>query len=268
MIDNLCSFGLTRIEATIYITLLSHGAMTGYEIAKETGISRSNVYNSLATLVEKGAAYTMQEEASKFIPVKVETFLHNTLKELEKKADFIIQHAPKPVEQETGYITIKGSRHIKDKISEMLNSTELRLYIMAESSLILKYKSQLIALTNNEKKVVILTDKDILEKDGSPKLAGIKVKNSSKNNDKDDGKSDSKGDGKNANKKSQKNESVIYITELQKGQLRLISDSKYVLTGEATGSESDTCLYSGQPHLISIMKEALKNKITLLQQDN
>ena len=263
MIDSLCSFGLTRIEASIYITLLSHGSMTGYEIAKETGISRSNVYNSLATLVEKGAAYTMQEEASKFVPVKVETFLHNTLKELEKKADFIIQHAPKPLEQETGYITIKGSRHIKDKITEMLTSTELRLYIMAESQLILKYKSQLEVLTNNEKKVVILTDKDILEKDGSPKLAGIKVKNN-KSNGKDDGKSDSKGDGKNANKKSQKSESVIYITELQKGQLRLISDSKYVLTGEVTGLESDNCLYSGQPHLISIMKEALKNKITLL----
>ena len=264
MIDSLCSFGLTRIEATIYITLLSHGSMTGYEIAKETGISRSNVYNSLATLVEKGAAYTMQEEASKFVPVQVETFLHNTLKELEKKADFIIQHAPKPVEQETGYITIKGSRHIKDKITEMLTSTELRLYIMAESQLILKYKSQLEVLTNNEKKVVILTDKDILEKDGSSKLAGIKVKNSNENNVKGNRKNDSKSDGKKANKKLQKGESVIYITELQKGQLRLIVDSKYVLTGEVTGLESDTCLYSGQPHLISIMKEALKNKITLL----
>ena len=256
MIDNLSSFGLTRIEATIYITLLSHGAMTGYEIAKETGISRSNVYNSLATLVEKGAAYTMQGEASKFVPVKVDVFLHNTLKELEKKADFIIQHAPKPVEQETGYITIKGSRHIKDKITELITSTDLRLYIMAESSLILKYKSQLEVLTNNGKKVVILTDKDILEKDGTSKLAGIKVKNS--------GKNDGKGDGKNVSKKSQKGESVLYITELQKGQLRLISDSKYVLTGEVTGLESDNCLYSGQPHLISIMKEALKNKITLL----
>lgn len=256
MIDNLSSFGLTRIEATIYITLLSHGAMTGYEIAKETGISRSNVYNSLATLVEKGAAYTMQGEASKFVPVKVEVFLHNTLKELEKKADFIIQHAPKPVEQETGYITIKGSRHIKDKITELITSTDLRLYIMAESPLILKYKNQLEVLTNNGKKVVILTDKDILEKDGTSKLAGIKVKNS--------GKNDGKGDGKNVSKKSQKGESVLYITELQKGQLRLISDSKYVLTGEVTGLESDNCLYSGQPHLISIMKEALKNKITLL----
>ena len=252
MIDNLSSFGLTRIEATIYITLLSHGAMTGYEIAKETGISRSNVYNSLATLVEKGAAYTMQGEASKFVPVKVEAFLHNTLKELEKKADFIIQHAPKPVEQETGYITIKGSRHIQDKITELITSTDLRLYIMAESSLILKYKNQLEVLTNNGKKVVILTDKDILEKLTGELDSLLK--------DKDDGKSGSK--------KSQKNESVIYITELQKGQLRLISDSKYVLTGEVTGLESDNCLYSGQPHLISIMKEALKNKITLLQQEN
>ena len=256
MIDNLSSFGLTRIEATIYITLLSHGSMTGYEIAKETGISRSNVYNSLATLVEKGAAYTMPGEASKFVPVKVEAFLHNTLKELEKKADFIIQHAPKPVEQETGYITIKGSRHIKDKITELITSTDLRLYIMAESALILQYKPQLEVLTNNGKKVVILTDKDILEKDGTSKLAGIKVKSS--------GKNDGKGDGKNVSKKSQKGESVLYITELQKGQLRLISDSKYVLTGEVTGLESDNCLYSGQPHLISIMKEALKNKITLL----
>ena len=227
MIDSLLNFGLTRIEATIYITILSHGSMTGYEIAKETGISRSNVYSSLATLVEKGAAYTMQGEASKFVPVKVETFLHNTLKDLEKKADFIIQHAPKPIEQETGYITIKGSRHIEDKINELLTSTELRLYIMAESQLILKYKPQLEALANNGKKIVILTDKEILEK------------------------------GK----------SITYITELQKGQLRLISDSKYVLTGEVTGLETDTCLYSGQPHLISIMKEALSNKITLLKQE-
>ena len=227
MIDSLLNFGLTRIEATIYITLLSHGSMTGYEIAKETGISRSNVYNSLTTLVEKGAAYTMQGEASKFVPVKVETFLHNTLKDLEKKADFIIQHAPKPIEQETGYITIKGSRHIEDKINELLTSTELRLYIMAESQLILKYKPQLEALANNGKKIVILTNKEILEK------------------------------GK----------SITYITELQKGQLRLISDSKYVLTGEVTGLETDTCLYSGQPHLISIMKEALSNKITLLKQE-
>ncbi len=228
MVDSLISFGLTRIEATIYITLLSHGSMTGYEIAKETGISRSNVYNSLATLVEKGAAYTMEGEASKFVPVKVESFLHNTLKDLEKKADFIIQNAPKPLEQETGYITIKGSRHIKDKITEMLNSTELRLYIMAESSLLLEYKDLLEALAVSGKKVVILTDKNILEK-GNP---------------------------------------IIYITELQKGQLRLISDSKYVLTGEVTGLETDTCLYSGQPHLISIMKEALSNKITLLKQEN
>ena len=50
-IDNLISFGLTRQEATIYTALLTHGDMTGYEVSKETGISRSNAYAALSNLV-------------------------------------------------------------------------------------------------------------------------------------------------------------------------------------------------------------------------
>jgi hypothetical protein len=42
-------------------------------------------------------------------------------------------------------------------------------------------------------------------------------------------------------------------------------DSSFVLTGEISGSEHDTCLYSGQQNLVNLMKEALKNKIELLR---
>mgnify|MGYP003293085129 CR=1 FL=1 len=51
----------------------------------------------------------------------------------------------------------------------------------------------------------------------------------------------------------------------ERGQIRLITDSTYVLTGELQGRSSDTCLYSGQRHLVTIMKEALRNKIRLLE---
>ena len=67
-------FGLSRQEALLYQNLLSHGKQTGYEIAKETGISRSNVYSALSVLVEKGAAYVQEENAKKYIPVKLEEF--------------------------------------------------------------------------------------------------------------------------------------------------------------------------------------------------
>lgn len=47
-------FGFTQQESLLYVTLLRHGAMTGYEAAKAAGISRSNAYAALSSLVEKG----------------------------------------------------------------------------------------------------------------------------------------------------------------------------------------------------------------------
>ena len=49
----LTEFGLTRQEACIYECLLREGKVTGYEVAKLIGISRSNAYNSLASMTEK-----------------------------------------------------------------------------------------------------------------------------------------------------------------------------------------------------------------------
>lgn len=49
------------------------------------------------------------------------------------------------------------------------------------------------------------------------------------------------------------------------GQIRLITDSAYVLTGELRGRSTDACLYSGQKNLVTVMKEALRNKIRLLE---
>lgn len=56
----------------------------------------------------------------------------------------------------------------------------------------------------------------------------------------------------------------VYHTKTRQYQVRLIADSKNVLTGDtASGSES-TCLYSKKRNLIELFKEALKNEITLI----
>ncbi|MBR4981426.1 MAG: TrmB family transcriptional regulator [Lachnospiraceae bacterium] len=59
----------------------------------------------------------------------------------------------------------------------------------------------------------------------------------------------------------------FYQDQPENGQIRLITDSAYVLTGELQGESSDTCLYSGQTNLVTIMKEALRNKIRLLEME-
>lgn len=223
-IDSLNDFGLTRQEATVYSALLNHGDMTGYEVAKDTGISRSNVYAALTALVEKGAAHLIQGEVTKYRPVEIKNFTENRIHELQKSAVWLEKHAPRAIISTEGYITITGAKNIKNKIREILEKTELRVYMMAPSDLICEFENELLQLTKSGKKVVLLTK--------GFKLSGAK----------------------------------IYETKPEEGQLRLISDSAYVLTGELTGDEHDTCLYSGQKNLVAVMKEALKDKITLLSE--
>ena len=58
---------------------------------------------------------------------------------------------------------------------------------------------------------------------------------------------------------------IIYMTEKKESQIRLIVDSEYVLTGDMTGSPSDTCLYCGQKNFVNVFKESLKNEIKLIE---
>ena len=232
--DCLISFGLTRQEAVIYETLLNHGEMTGYEVSKETGISRSNAYASLAGLADKGAAYLIKGEAVKYTPVPVPQFVESTLASLAEKGEFLKAHAPARRDTTDGYITVQGAANIRGKIRQMLADMEHRLYMMAPSDIVAQFCGELSEKISGGKKVVLLTDRLPAE---LTELSG---------------------------KLDEAAESAVYITDAEPGQIRMIVDSAYVLTGEFTGSESDTCLYSGQKNLVSVMKEALKNKITLL----
>ena len=55
ILDKLGLFGLTRQEAAIYLCLYRNGGLSGYEVSKLTGISRSNVYSGLSGQKDKGA---------------------------------------------------------------------------------------------------------------------------------------------------------------------------------------------------------------------
>lgn len=56
---------------------------------------------------------------------------------------------------------------------------------------------------------------------------------------------------------------VVHTINKQAGQVRLIADSSHVLTGDLSGSDYDTCLYSGNKPLVELIKDSLKNEIKL-----
>lgn len=58
---------------------------------------------------------------------------------------------------------------------------------------------------------------------------------------------------------------AVYCTEQKRMQIRMIVDSRCVLTGDLDDGENSTCLYSRKDNLVSLFKEDLKNEIRLIE---
>lgn len=58
---------------------------------------------------------------------------------------------------------------------------------------------------------------------------------------------------------------IIYHDEKDLAQIRLIVDSKYVLTGEIGDELNSTCLYSSNNNLVKVFKDALINEMKLIE---
>lgn len=159
ILEKLMNFGLTRQEAVIYSLLFSEGKLNGYEASKLSGISKSNTYSTLASLVDKGAAYMLQENAISYMPVDIEEFCNNKIRFLNELKKELILDIPKKRQKMDGYITIRGKKNILDKLENMLLSAKERVYIFMSLNRINELKDILKELIKQNIKVVIITDK-------------------------------------------------------------------------------------------------------------
>lgn len=69
MIPSLQELGFSVNEAKVYLVLLKRNPINGYEIAKESGISRSMVYDILRRLTIKKAIVPLNSEPTTYAPV-------------------------------------------------------------------------------------------------------------------------------------------------------------------------------------------------------
>lgn len=223
-VEKLLDFGLTRQEATIYEALLLHGEVTGYEVAKLTGISRSNTYNALAGLVEKGAAYIIEGQVTKYTPVEVKDFSTNIIRNLTLLQKDLMESAPEKQVESEGYVTIKGRKHVMNQLYNMFEKVEHRVYILANSELLESVRPKLIEMREKGNKVVIITDSEKFQMEGI----------------------------------------IIHYSETAIHQFGIIIDSVEVLTGDLKQGENIACLYSKNSNFVAVFKEMLSNKIRLI----
>lgn len=56
---------------------------------------------------------------------------------------------------------------------------------------------------------------------------------------------------------------IVYTIQKKPGPIRIIVDSSQVLTGEISGLDEDSCLFSRNKPLVELIKDSLKNEILL-----
>lgn len=161
LIEKLMCFGMTRQEATVYLCLAQNGELTGYEAAKQTGISRSNAYNALAGLVDKGAAYTTEGTAVRYHAVEAEEFCSNKIRSLQEMKAQITTYMPKQKMESEGYLTITGDKHIQDKVKNMIEQSKERIYLSMTENYVRIFEKEIDHAVEENKKVVILTDEQV-----------------------------------------------------------------------------------------------------------
>ena len=88
--ETLKKIGLTANEVEIYLSLLRHGELSVYELAKKSGLHRQVCYDALERILEKGfASYVIKDNKKYFQPLEPSR-IHDYLEEKKIELDDVL----------------------------------------------------------------------------------------------------------------------------------------------------------------------------------
>jgi HTH-type transcriptional regulator, sugar sensing transcriptional regulator len=224
LIEALMKLGLTKHESLLYLTLCKEGELSGYEASKISGISRSNVYLALAGLTDKGGAYRIDGDPVKYLAVPAKEFSNNIRRQIDGALQVVAENIPGRNEPINSFINISGRTQVVHKMKNLILQATERIYLSCAPQVLSLLENEIIAARDKGLKIVLITTP-------SYSLTGT----------------------------------VIYYRENKElGQIRLITDTSHVLTGELSHDQESTCLYSRNRNLVQLIKDSLTNEITLI----
>ena len=131
-IDKLVGIGFSEYEAKAYVALLRESPITGYQLAKLSGVPRSMIYEVLGKLTVRGAAMTLRKEGStQYAPVPAAEFLE----QLHRGQDALIHALEEDLsgidaDSDLDYVwNIDGHENVMSKAIEMIVQAQRNVYL-------------------------------------------------------------------------------------------------------------------------------------------
>lgn len=143
LIPMLKNFGLSDNEAKVFIALASFGDSRASEIAKNTNVPRSKIYEIIKNLHKKGFAEILPEKIVKFRAVSFEKVSQLLMEDREKEIKSLAADGKKISEYIAGmtnnntikedgigqFVVYKTKKMIRKKIEEMVSTKEKSIFM-------------------------------------------------------------------------------------------------------------------------------------------
>jgi sugar-specific transcriptional regulator TrmB len=129
--DDLQQLGFTDYEARVYVALLLTSPATAYEISKNNGLPRANVYGALESLERKAAVQRVSSEPVRYVPVRPKELLERISRTVSARCSNLSERLEnlKPA-QETEYVwNIGGADEAHAKIDELIREARAHVRI-------------------------------------------------------------------------------------------------------------------------------------------
>lgn len=132
MIDRLAALGFSSQEARVYLALLRRPSATGYEIAKDAGLQRANVYQVLATLTERAAASRVSPDSpARYVAHPPADVLGRIKRQTADQADSLIADlatiaAPRT---DTAFFTLRDRDAVIDRTASLIADASQRIAV-------------------------------------------------------------------------------------------------------------------------------------------
>jgi sugar-specific transcriptional regulator TrmB len=129
--NELQQLGFTGYEAKVYLALLRFYPATAYELSKQAGLPRANVYNALTTLERKLAVQPVNENPVRYVPVDPRQLLDRIQRETASRCDSLADQllATKAVQPTEFVWTLSGDAHIQAKMSDMIANAKKHIWL-------------------------------------------------------------------------------------------------------------------------------------------
>jgi sugar-specific transcriptional regulator TrmB len=172
------SLGFTEYESRSLLALIERNPATAYEVARNAGLPRANVYAALDVLVKKGAVQPINQNPIRYVPVDPKIFLNRIASQTNELCRDLSQSltalaAPSPSAEYVWWLS--NLEQVRDKIREQIEQAERHVWIKGNIGHIRQCLNSLKSASERNVSIVIVLFGTIEDKRSLEFSKNIKV---------------------------------------------------------------------------------------------